>query len=175
MNEIKEGQYFSNTSCLSMCEKYRYELTRHWEEYVHAVVFIMLNPSTADGTKDDATIRRCVSFARSWGYGSLYVYNLFAFRATNPKDLLNTEHDIIGPTKHHDLGYPNDSMMRRSIHAVDLVVVAWGNINKKHRDRAKEVLNMIPKPMCLGRNKTGDPKHPLYLPTRVVPIGYVSE
>jgi len=64
---------------ISSCGKYRYHLERHWGD-VKPCLFIMLNPSTADGRKDDSTIKRCVAYAMSWGYGKLYVINLFALR-----------------------------------------------------------------------------------------------
>ncbi len=75
---------------------YRYSLWREWDSRRPIVAFVMLNPSTADAAKDDPTIRRCASFARSWGYGSLEVVNLFAYRASEPKRLRQTP-DPIGP------------------------------------------------------------------------------
>jgi len=70
---------------ISDCELYRYMLIREWDENLPRTDFIMLNPSTADEYEDDATIRKCISYAKSWGCGSVRVMNLFAIRATNPK------------------------------------------------------------------------------------------
>ncbi len=80
---------------LSICRRYRYALLRRWGEGKNAM-FIGLNPSTADETADDPTIRRCVSFAKAWGFGGLCMANLFAYRATNPADML-MQADPIGP------------------------------------------------------------------------------
>ena len=79
----------------SPCGTYRYRLTRRWAEGP-AVAFIMLNPSTADGSVDDPTIRRCIGYGQSWGYGALAVGNLYAFRATEPQELRRAR-DPIGP------------------------------------------------------------------------------
>ena len=76
---------------VSACGKYRYRLSRMWDSKKPCVLFIMLNPSTADHEKDDNTIRRCISFAKSWGYGGLYVGNLFPYRATKPEELLTVK------------------------------------------------------------------------------------
>lgn len=75
------------TAIISEDEKYRYQLSRCWDETKPRILFIMLNPSTADANIDDPTIRRVISFAKSWGYGGVYVGNLFAFRSTDPKGL----------------------------------------------------------------------------------------
>ena len=73
---------------LSICKKYRYSLTRIWDEDKPNVMFVMLNPSTADEKNDDPTIRRCINFAKDFGAGGIYVVNLFPLRATNPNELL---------------------------------------------------------------------------------------
>ena len=67
---------------------YRYELWRIWDEALPVCMFIGLNPSTADETVDDPTIRRCINFAKEWGYGQLVMTNLFAFRATKPAEMM---------------------------------------------------------------------------------------
>ena len=84
---------------LSECRKYRYALWRTWDETKPHVMIIGLNPSTADETKDDPTITRCINFAKSWGYGGVCMANLFAYRATEPTvmkgstDPVGTEND----------------------------------------------------------------------------------
>ena len=91
-----EGTYSRTGADFDPTGVYRYSLWREWDARAPAVAFVMLNPSTADAGKDDPTIRRCASFARSWGYGSLEVVNLFAYRASEPKRLRQTP-DPIGP------------------------------------------------------------------------------
>lgn len=87
---------------ISGCGKYRYSLWRTWDKKLPKVMFIMLNPSTADAYEDDPTIRRCINFAKSWGYGGIVVGNLFAYRATNPKKLILID-DPSGSANHHYL------------------------------------------------------------------------
>jgi hypothetical protein len=118
------------------------------------VCFLMLNPSTADGRRDDPTIRRCLGFARAWGFSVLEVRNLFTWRATEPRDLL-TATDPTG-------GERGDQELRRAAEA-DLVVAAWGAWVPFERDR--EALAMLSgrRLVCLGRTKNGGPRHPLYV------------
>ncbi len=149
---------------LSSCERYRFHLWREWREFddlqpVRRCCFIMLNPSTADANIDDPTIRKCMRFTSAWGYNRLDVVNLFAYRATDPKEL----------TKAHDpIGVANDTWIGATAAKCSLVVCAWGNGGHLHQ-RGKEVLRMLyPLPTnklaFLGSNKDGSPKHPLYLP-----------
>jgi hypothetical protein len=133
-------------------------LGRVWgENPAHLVRWIMLNPSTADSLVDDPTIRRCMGFAKAWGYDGLVVHNLYALRATDPK-ALRTHPDPVGPG--------NDGYMT----ALDIpTVCAWGaHADSGRPGRAAEVLTLLRKsgvaPMCLGRTKAGHPRHPLYLP-----------
>lgn len=140
---------------ISICEKYRYKLWRIWDKEKPKLLFIMLNPSTADANIDDATIRRCIRFANSWGYGSIYVGNLFAYRSTYPKDLLL----IADP-----VGADNLMYISEMCYLCDDVVYAWGDsvpkgvkCNSLAAIRNKPIYN-------LGLNKSGNPKHPLYLP-----------
>ena len=79
---------------ISQDNKYRYQLSRIWDNEKPTVLFIMLNPSTADADADDPTIRRVVNFAKSWGYGGVFVGNLYAFRSTDPKGLKHTEDPV---------------------------------------------------------------------------------
>jgi hypothetical protein len=79
---------------LSQDRKYRYVLSRIWDESKPMVVIIGLNPSTADEKDDDNTITKCINFAKQWGYGGLYMLNLFAFRATSPSDMFNADSPI---------------------------------------------------------------------------------
>src|SRR5689334_19453129 len=85
-----------DNAVISACGRYRYVLTRQVGPGSRRATFVMLNPSTADATNDDPTIRRCIGFAREWGCGRLVVLNLFAFRATDPADLKRAI-DPVGP------------------------------------------------------------------------------
>lgn len=145
----------------SRCCSYRYTLWRRWDEERPAVMIIGLNPSTADARQDDPTIRRCIGFARDWGYGGLVVTNLFAFRATYPSDL-KAAADPVGPR--------NDSWIRRMAGQVETIVAAWGN-DGVWLDRSARVRRMLAGRLCcIKRNAGGEPAHPLYLPARLTPI-----
>lgn len=137
---------------------YRYSLTRTWDYDLPSVAFCMLNPSTADALIDDPTIRRCVGFARGWGYGSLNVVNMFAWRATDP-DALALADDPIGPE--------ND----RALFAVSQqgpLVCAWGaSVPHYWRHRPAAIVAQLRAARAelfhLGLTKDGHPRHPLYL------------
>lgn len=139
----------------SPCGQWRYGLWRRW---VHGgrcnmVAFVGLNPSTADESVDDPTVRRCIQFAKDWGYHGMYMLNAYAFRATDPKDM-QAAADPVGPD--------NDEKLWYYTRFVTLIVVAWG----VHCDDERElqVLRTLNRPvMCLGTTKGGKPKHPLYL------------
>ena len=132
---------------------YRYELRRVWNEARPVVLFIMLNPSTADESTDDPTIRRCINFARDWGYGALTVGNLFALRTKHSKRLLRSA-DPIGPE--------NDRTLMKLIDEHLIVVAAWGAFGSRCA-RAREVCRLIGPSKCLGVTRAGFPRHPLYV------------
>lgn len=142
------------TAVLSEDGLYRYTLTRRWGAG-RPVVFVMLNPSTADAEVDDPTIRRCVGFARREGCGTLEVVNLFAWRATDPL-FLPLQSDPVGPH--------NDEWIRDRVVPAKIVIAAWG-ARGDLLDRADAVKAMLPpgKTFALGFTKDGHPKHPLYL------------
>ena len=136
----------------SDCGRYRYLLTRRWGDGP-AATFVMLNPSTADAATDDPTIRRCIGFAKSWDCGSLNVVNLFAFRATDPRELLAAT-DPVGPR--------NDAFLHGYLPGA---VAAWG-AHKMAAARARGVVRAFSRssPLwCLGVTKDGHPRHPLYV------------
>lgn len=129
---------------------YRYRLWREWDELKPAIAFVMLNPSTADAETDDPTIRRCVRFARSWGFGRLEVVNLCAYRATTPADLFAATDPE---------GTDNANHLDRACQTVHRVVVAWGNHG----------IRLMPARVpggawSFGLTKLGQPRHPLYVP-----------
>lgn len=134
--------------------KYRYALWRTWDKNKPIVLFIGLNPSTADETKNDPTIRRCINFAKSWGFGGICMANLFAFRATKPPDMKQAD-DPIGPD--------NDKWLKQLAAEANGIVACWGT-NGKFKNRDKQVKQMLPAMMCFGTTQCGNPKHPLYIP-----------
>ncbi len=145
---------------LSADRHYRYSLTREWDREKPKVLFIGLNPSTADETEDDATIRRCIGFAKRWGYGAILVGNLFAIRSKSPATIYSAK-DPVGPE--------NDAFLLKMASEATLIVAAWGN-DGGFRNRSAEVKKLFPNMMCLGINKTGEPKHPLYVRADQEPI-----
>jgi hypothetical protein len=150
---------------------YRYDLTRLWEapdsDDPGFVNFIMLNPSTADATKDDPTIRRCIAYARRWGYDGVVVTNLFALRATDPKALLRDPDPI---------GLENDAHLSHWAARAELVVCAWGSHAMAAR-RAAAVLDLLRSagatPHALKLTGSGMPGHPLYLKADASPFPFV--
>lgn len=157
-----------SSALLSPCRTYRYALRRWWAQTGY-VRFIMLNPSTADARVDDPTIRRCVGFARAWGYGGIVVHNLFALRATDPRELA-AHPDPIGPDNDRQLRGVGEGAMH-----CDLTVCAWGAHRMAAR-RGPDVLALLwaagETPHHLGLTASGAPRHPLYLPGASVPVPF---
>lgn len=153
--------------------RYRYLLTRQWGPPIAPqLTFVMLNPSTADATVDDPTIRRCMAFASREGYGGIFVVNLFAYRATDPRELLTVD-DPVGPANRKIL----QSVIGLARHRV---VAAWGATGGEFgREQAIFVEHIVTRhPLQeLGRTKDGHPRHPLYVrgdaPLQDRTIGYV--
>lgn len=154
----------AKSAITSRCEDYRYVLTRRVDETQwERAVFVMLNPSTADASKDDPTIRRCMGFAERWGVGRVQVLNLFAFRSTRPARMFAAK-DPVGPD--------NDEYIARVLQErfnIARVVVAWGAANQEIvKTRAAAVMSLLREakvvPRCLGRCKNGGPRHPLMVP-----------
>lgn len=138
----------------SPCRTYRYELWRRWDVTKPYAMFIGLNPSTADETRDDPTVRRCIRFAQDWGYGALCMTNLFAIRATDPKVMLGAANPV---------GPDNDETLILMTRYAGIVVAAWG-AHGGHRERDQWAQQaMLGKLHHLGLTKDGKPRHPLYL------------
>lgn len=159
--------YEAKGADLSECGAYRYRLWRIWDAAAPGCLFVMLNPSTADASIDDRTIRRCVGFSCSFGCGSLVVVNLFAFRATNPKDML-AERDPIGPQ--------NDQAIMNAARSISgPVICAWG-AHGGYRKRDRAVLSLLNEagvePNALKITNAGFPGHPLYLPGSSTPTPF---
>lgn len=134
---------------------YRYALWRRWRNDIPYALFIGLNPSTADEDNDDPTIRRCKRFSKDWGYGGMYIVNLFALRATNPKVMLL--HDF-------PVGLENDTWLKYFAYNAGVIVCAWGTYGG-HKQRDQQVMDLLANYdlMCFGITKNGKPKHPLYI------------
>ena len=137
----------------SDCGRYRYRLSRVWNDRIPSVLFIGLNPSTADAEQDDPTVRRCIGFARQWGYGGMVLVNLFAWRATDPRELKR----VIDP-----IGPENDRWIAAEAARAGRIVAIWGN-GGRLGDRDRAVLRRLGAVYCMGRTKKGCPRHPLYL------------
>jgi hypothetical protein len=152
----------------SPCGRYRYWLTRTWDTGKAPLCWVLLNPSTADDRQDDPTIRRCMSFARSLGYGGIHVVNLFAFRATRPRQLRAAD-DPVGPA--------NDRFIVRAARRADRVIAAWG-CHGAYQGRDREVMALLAQTgapvACLGMTRDGWPRHPLYLPGDAVPVPFTA-
>lgn len=155
MDILKQGAVISQSGV------YRYELYRIWDREKPKVLFIMLNPSTADHTKDDPTIRRCMDFANSWGYGGIYVCNLYAARTSDPRVLKSAHNagvDIVGD---ENLKHIEESFFKTS-----KVIFAWGSSKPDkmaYQNHTEGIIAKYYDAECLGKNKDGSPKHPLYL------------
>jgi hypothetical protein len=156
---------------LSQCGTYRYTLDRVWNVGLPIAMFVMLNPSTADASKDDRTIGRCKKFAAREGCGGLTVVNLFALRATDPEEL-RTHPDPVGP---HNAAYIGATLDRNP----GVVIAAWG-AHSFAAKRAADVAMVLDRQLgrrdlrlkCLGVTKSGQPRHPLYLKATAPLITY---
>jgi hypothetical protein len=149
----------------SDCGHYRYVLWRRWawEGYASQVMFIGLNPSTADAENDDPTIRRCIGFAKAWGYSGLLMMNAYAFRATKPANMWKGRHTDDSPVVTSDpVGPGNDEAFGYRRTQAGLYIAAWGAHCEPEREL--QVCRAIGTTIhCLGRTKDGRPRHPLYL------------
>lgn len=119
------------------------------------VCWVMLNPSTADAHHVDATLRRCLAFARSWGAGSIEVVNLFALVSSDQKQLLAADDPI---------GRQNVAAVRRAMTRADSVVVAWGRLSPRLVALAAPAIGRLPaRVVSVGLTAEGYPRHPLYV------------
>jgi len=151
------------SAVFSDCKKYRYTLSRYWDQSKGYAMFICLNPSTADAEKDDPTVRRCINYSKEWGYGGFCMTNLFGFRATDPKIML-AEQNPIGPK--------NTDWIESLACAADIIIAAWGFMGS-HQGRASAVVTLPglkEKLHFLALTKDGEPRHPLYLKKNLKPI-----
>lgn len=161
---VVSGAMFSD------CRRYRYQLWRIWKTDWRAppCLFIMLNPSTADEVKNDPTVERCERYARHWGHGALVVCNIFAYRATDPRDM-KAQDDPIGPENNWEILRAARANADRN----GRIVVAWGT-HGSYLYRGKAVLELLSDYTlhALKVTKDGHPGHPLYLRSDATPIRY---
>ena len=150
---LGQMSFINKTANFSSCRKYRYSLSRIWDKQKKFVLFIGLNPSTADEEMDDPTIRRCSGYAQKWGYGGFMMVNLFAYRTTLPSNLKKVKYPV---------GSENDKYIVKLSKKADITVATWGD-NGNLYSRDKQILSLVPNLMCLKINKSGQPAHPLYL------------
>jgi len=136
--------------------RYRYSLRREWSTHHPRITFVLLNPSTADEQKNDPTVRRCMGFARAWKFGSMEVVNLFAYRATDYRELFKASEPI---------GAENNRFILQAIERSSTVVLGWGTRGTLlNRDR--QVMSLLQGRndlYCFGITKDGQPRHPLYV------------
>jgi len=147
----------------SSCRRWRYLLWRRWDAARPVANFLMLNPSTADEFKLDPSCTRARLYAERWGFGALIVTNLFAWRATDPREMKAAPEPI---------GRANDRAIVRAAREAKLVVCAWGN-HGAHLGRSLRVLDLLRSAgvelHALRVNGVGEPAHPLYLPASLRP------
>lgn len=166
----RSGAVFSD------CERYRYRLWRRFDRPslgkhsgAGICMFMLLNPSTADENVLDPTLARCWRFANRWGYAGMEVCNIFAYRATDPRDM-RKQNDPIGPD--------NDDAIIEACCNSARVIVGWGN-NGMRMGRAASVLRMLDQAeisvYSLRTTKAGAPSHPLYLPMDLTPQLYQGQ
>ena len=159
LDKQSEGKKMKG-AIFSLCRKYRYVLWRIWDKSISYVNFVCLNPSTADEEKDDQTIRKCIGYAKNWGYGGMYMTNIYAFRATNPKKMIVANNPVGPENRRYVTDISRDA---------GLTIAAWGNNGDIQGDR---ILHLLNRPHYLTITKMGKPGHPLYLKKDLKPRSY---
>ncbi|MBA7658592.1 hypothetical protein ES703_66551 [subsurface metagenome] len=143
---------------------YRFVLWRFWKD-APRVLFVGLNPSTANELENDPTIRRCLGFADKWGYGGMYFCNLYSYVSTEPR-LLSSEEAL------HAANIPAITMAK-SLSV--LAIAAWGDgveLVENGKSVAEHIRKLIEPSLCFGLTQKGNPKHPLYLPSEAELVDY---
>jgi hypothetical protein len=148
------------TAEFSECTKYRFALWRTWNDSKPYVMFVGLNPSTANEATDDPTLTRCINYAKSWGFGGVCMANIFAYSATKPSDMKAAKDPV---------GSGNNEWLQRLSNEAGMVVAAWGN-NGSFLGRSKQVKELPPNLHCLKLNNSGEPAHPLYQKPDIEPV-----
>ena len=158
----KQTGHTEGSAGFSRCGHYRYWLRRRWDRTLPQCAVIGLNPSTADARIDDPTLRRCIGFATRWGYGSLLLVNLFAWRATDPRELAEATEPV---------GAQTNQWLWRASEKSALVLAAWGN-----GEQCITVVARWPRQAslhCLGTTSLGMPRHPLYCRADITPRPFI--
>ena len=152
------------TAVISKCENYRYKLIRTWDEDKGKVLFIMLNPSTANHIENDLTTIRCINFAEKWGYGGIMIGNIYPFRAKRPKDLRKWIKQDRDDNYKTGLGITfarneNKNHIKEMAEQADIIVCAWGC---NYKDGIPEWVDSLGRLHYLELCDDGiTPKHPL--------------
>lgn len=149
-------------AAFSRCGRYRYALWREWDASKPRVLFIGLNPATADAEKDDNTMRRCMHYARAWGFGGMAVGNLFAFRTTWPAQLKKAADPV---------GKYNDTWLGKLVRQADMTVAMWGN-HGAYLSRSVKVRQRFGDLYCFKVTRQGEPHHTRGLPNGLQPVPY---
>jgi hypothetical protein len=171
--EKQAGIYTSKmlrSAVLSNCSEYRYRLYREWDIEMPTVLFIMLNPSSANGDTDDPTTRRVINFAKQWGYGKVYIGNLFPFICTDPQKYKIAQKKksalVVAATERR-----NQIHVKAMCKKASRVIYAWG-----HNIRTPVWLEqLVHTPFCIALSKRQFPKHPLYLKKTLQPSKYFEK
>lgn len=166
LKEKQVGDVVERTAVFDRSGRYRYRLGRQWQAAGRSVAFVMLNPSRADASLDDPTLRACMQFAQRWQYAALSVVNLFGYRTPYPTELKQADDPV---------GEENDRYLLQAVEEADRVVLAWGNWGSlAGRDRT--ILTLLAphqsKLTYLQLNRSGQPRHPLYIKRSILPQSY---
>ena len=165
---MRQNSFAKSTAAFSDCGRYRYLLERRWADGP-ICVFVGLNPSTATAGSDDATVRKCIALARSWGFSGLTMANLFAVRCRYPQ-ILSTHQDPVGPE--------NDRFLLTAIEQAHTVVAMWGNHGLKSYGqsarRDQYILSLRDDWQCAGITKHGAPRHPLYVASSSILVNFAE-
>jgi hypothetical protein len=168
--KIKLKDHIKAGAIMSSCQHYRYELSREWGNADTSILWIGMNPSTADANFDDPTCGREVRFSKDWGFNRYLKVNVLDWRATFPKDI-PTDPKIAASAegRAHLLKLASESQM---------VMAVWGKLPPKLAHQAHIVAELLQQKniplMCLGQNKDGSPKHPLYLKANLEPRLWIA-
>jgi hypothetical protein len=160
------GAEVIRTADISADGVYRYRLSREWGNGTNRALFVMLNPSTADHTKDDPTIRKCIGFAMRWSMDAIDVVNLYALRSTDPKAIW-VHPEPIGPE--------NNARLEEAARASTFIVAAWGS-NMQAQGRGAAVVEVLRRygTVYAIKRTLGPPWHPLYVPWRTDPVVFAE-
>lgn len=163
----RRGATFSDADPEGGRRPYHYDLWRSWGHGKPSILWIMLNPSTADSFWNDPTVERCQRRSNRWAYQTMVVCNIFAYRATDPSEM-KAQQDPVGPD--------NDETILRHAREAERIICGWGT-HGKHRGRQKKVLELLKEfdLHVLDLNEGGTPRHPLYVPYSKEPMLWKEE